>query len=106
MPEYVPKLRLPVRVAQAGVPPIEGWFALAPQARFHAGPETLLERLSAGDRVVPILTDGSTLLVSRAAIQWVEIRPGADRSLVCPASYRVTREERVEILLDGGTRLE
>lgn len=46
MPEYVAKLRARVRIGRPGEETIEGVVALAPRARFHDGPETILERLN------------------------------------------------------------
>lgn len=108
MTSYVEKIRVPVRVSQAGLPPIDGYLALGPQAEFHAGPETLLERLNNVSRVIPFqrAADERTLLLSRTDIDWVAADPAVASSLVCPPTYQVTHEEGVGIRLVGGESLE
>jgi len=108
MPEYIPKLRTGVVVGLAGEEPLEGAVSLSPQAEFHLGPETLLERLNHRDRVVPFQrrSDGAILLVSRAEIEWVEAGRGVDQELICPRGYQVTREERVLVRFTSGHEIE
>ncbi len=107
MTAYVEKIRVPVRVAQGGAPPIEGSLALGPQAEFHAGPETVLERLNAVSRVIPLqrAEDERTLLLNRGDIDWVAADPAVAASLVCPPTYQVTHQESVELRLVGGATL-
>ena len=108
MSEYVRKLRVAVTVSQAGEDePFEGLIALAVRAQFHAGPETLLERLNASDRVIPVERDGDDVfLFNRLEIEWV--LPGADvtADLLGPEVVDGTREERVRLRLRSGERLE
>ena len=108
MTAYVEKIRVPVRVAHAGLPPIEGELSCGPQAEFHAGPETLLELLNTRNRVIPLQRseDDRTLLLSRADIDWVAADPAVAPSLVCPPTYQVTHQESVVIRLTTGASLE
>jgi hypothetical protein len=105
---YVEKIRVPVRVSYGGMPPIEGDLALGPQAQFHAGSETLLERLNQPGRVVPFqrAEDDRTVLLNRAEIDWVAADPTVSSSLVCPPTYNVTHQESVDLRLLGGGSLE
>lgn len=104
MAGYVHKLRAVASVSEQGEEPIEGSFALAPQAQFHDGPETLLERLNSEGRVIPFLLQESdvVLLLNRLAIEWVRPSPNTPRELVCPAPFQVTREERVGVRFKSG----
>src|SRR5262245_2163113 len=108
MTSYVEKIRVPVRVSQAGLPPIDGYLSCGPQAEFHAGPEPLLELLKPRTRVIPLQRseDERTLLLSRSDIDWVAADPAVQSSLVCPPTYQVTHQESVEIRLVGGASLE
>jgi hypothetical protein len=108
MPRYVEKIRVRARVARLGDEPVEGFFSLAPLSPWRAGPETILELVNADRRVIPFLRapDEATLLLTRLAIDWIETGPDVDIDLVRPRTYRVTREERVEIRLTDDTRLE
>ena len=108
MAEYIRKLRVAAHVSQAGEEPLEGFFSLAPRAEFHEGPETLLERLNAPDRVVPFERDSdeAVVLLNRLEIEWVLPGPNARADLLCPRTFRVTREERVCVQLGGGEALD
>jgi hypothetical protein len=108
MAEYVHKLKVGARLQQPGEEPLDGFLSLAPTMRFREGPETLLERLNALDRVIPfhLRADQAVLLVNRVEIAWVAAGPGVGPERICPASYRVTREERVRLRLRDGTDLE
>src|SRR5690348_5627940 len=55
MADYIEKLRVRASVSMPGREPMTGYFALAPQAEFRLGPETLLERLNTQDRVIPFI---------------------------------------------------
>jgi hypothetical protein len=105
--KYIRKLRVVAWVSEPGEPPVEGHFLLNPQAEFHAGPATLLERLNSGDRVIPFqrCEDEAVLLLNRLEIEWVQPGPNVDPSLVCPSNYLVTREERVRVRLKSGDAL-
>lgn len=104
MAEYVHKLRAMAWVSELGEEAIEGSFALTPQAQFHDGPETLLERLNAPDRVIPFecKDDDEILLLNRLEIEWVLPAPPTAPELICPPTYQVTREERVRLRLRSG----
>jgi hypothetical protein len=106
--EYIQKLRITVRISQPGQEPVQGFLSLAPQAEFHHGPETLLERLNARDRVIPFqrYEDGAVFLVSRLDLEWVAAGRIVDHDLVCPRTYRVTREERVHVRLKSGPEFD
>ncbi len=104
MPRYVEKLRVPVRFALLGDAPAHGSLSLAPQAELHDGPETLLERLNAPQRLLPLHrgADGAVVLVTRINIEWVEAGEAVDPQLVRPKTFMTTREERVHLRLLGG----
>jgi hypothetical protein len=106
--EYVRKLRVAAIVSQAGEPPLEGFFALAPRAEFHEGPETLLERLNSPDRVIPFERDSDDVVVlfNRLEIEWVQPGPNVNPELLSPRTFRVTREERVQVRFGGGEALD
>ena len=108
MAEYIPKLRVAAVVSQAGQPPVEGSLSLSPQAQFHLGPETLLERLNTRDRILPFQRrgDGAVLLITRMEVEWVAAGPAVERDLICPRGYRVTREEKVQMRFASGEDLE
>lgn len=108
MTSYVEKIRVPVRVSQGGMPPIEGYLSCGPQAQFHAGPETLLERLNEPSRVIPFqrAEDERTILLNRADIDWIAADAAVAPSLVCPPTYQVTHQESVDLRLIGGASLE
>ena len=107
MSEFSPKLRVAVRVRQAGQEPMDGFLLLSPESEFRPGPETILERLNAGDRVIPFLrrSDGSTLLLTRLDLEWVMAGRGkSDRTV--PATHFVTHQERVLVRLSSGGEME
>lgn len=108
MAEYVRKLRVAVTVSQAGDEPFEGLIALALRAQFHGGPETLLERLNAADRVIPVERSGENdvVLFNRLEIEWVLPGPDVTVDLLGPRPFRVTREERVRLRLRSGDELD
>jgi hypothetical protein len=108
MPEYVDKVRTLVSYARPGEAPVHGVISLGSSARLHDGPETMLERLNAGERVVPFESpDGNHVtLVTRLDLSWVSPRPGTDPKLVGPGTFLVTRQEEVRVRLDGGETLE
>jgi len=98
-PSYVDKNLLPVRVVLPGGEQIDGLVALAPSAPLRDGPETLLDLLNSSQRVIPVIrnADGAVLLVSRLAIEWVEVEHDVDRTLVRPQPRLDSREERVQV---------
>ncbi|NOT33525.1 MAG: hypothetical protein HOP12_05060 [Candidatus Eisenbacteria bacterium] len=108
MPDFVSKIRVPVRVSRANEPPLDAVICLAPSAPVHSGPETILERLNAPDRVVPLepVQGDAIMLVSRHDLEWVAPRPGVDLKLIGPATFRVTHQERVHVRMCSGERLE
>lgn len=108
MTSYVEKIRVPVRVGQAGMEPMDGYLSLGPQAEFHAGPETILERLNVVIRVVPFrrAEDERTLLLNRDEIEWVAAAPGVERELICPPNYQVTNQEHAVLRMMNGAILE
>jgi len=106
--EFIPKLRIAVRIAQPGREPTTGFFSLAPQAQFHEGPETLLERLNTPDRVLPFQrhADNAVVLISRLELEWVATGPGVNEDWICPPTFAVTREERVRVRFKSGDEIE
>ena len=108
MPEFIPKLRVAVRIALPGVEPTHGFLSLAPQAEFHDGPETVLERLNTRDRVIPFQRqkDSAVILVSRLELEWVAVGRGVDDDWISPPTFAVTREERVRIRFRSGEEVE
>ncbi len=104
MPSYIEKIRVPVRLARQGAPPAVGLLALSPQAELHDGPETLLERLNAVQRVLPFQSPDNdiVLLVTRLQVEWVEAGPDVEPRLVRPAAYMPTREELVSVRMTSG----
>jgi len=106
--EYVDKLRVVAFVSQQGQEAVEGVFALTPQAQFHDGPETLLERLNSTDRVIPFQRseDDAVLLLNRIEIEWILSARNVAPELICPPTYRVTREEHIRLRLRSGEALE
>jgi hypothetical protein len=108
MPEYVDKIRTLVRYARPREPEAHGVLSLASATRSHDGPETILERLNATDRVIPFeAPDGrSVTLVTRLDLAWVAPRPGTDTRLIGPGTFLVTRQENVRVRLEDGEQLE
>src|SRR5215470_596561 len=92
LPEYVEKLRIAVRICQGGAEPRDGFFSLFPQAQFHDGPETLLERLNARDVVLPFDAprEGGTYMLNRLDLNWVMATASIYQHLVSPPTYFVT----------------
>ncbi len=104
MPGFVEKLRVPVRMCVAGQAPYPVHMSLFPLAEAHAGPETLLERLNARTRVVPVVSaeDDVVVLATREQIDWIEAGPEVESHLIRPRAYQTTREEQVELRLASG----
>jgi hypothetical protein len=104
MPDYVGKLRVPVRLQLAGADALDGFLSVAPRSALYEGPETLFELLNAPQRVLPFIleSDESVVLVMRQHLDWVEAGEDADPELVSPRPFRVTLEEIVAVeWLDG-----
>jgi hypothetical protein len=100
------KYRMPVQLAIAGGPDVTGWVWLSRHSEHRSAPQTLLERLTARVRVVPVVENEATTLVTRALIEWAEPAPGVEARLVGPAAYAVTREEHARVRLRSGELLE
>ena len=105
---YVGKLLIPVRIMLPGPEQLAGTFALTPASPFRDGPESLLELLNAGSRVVPFLlpTDNAVILLSRSSIDWVEVSAEVEPDRVRPATFMVTREEHVQVRMLDGRKVE
>lgn len=105
---YVDKLLIPALVQLPGCEPVAGVFALSPANPFREGPESLLELLNSAVRVVPFIRDSDdvVMLLSRDAIDWVEVSRDVDASWIHPASFVVTREEEVQVRMIEGQELE
>jgi hypothetical protein len=108
MPRFIEKIRVPVRLASIGAPPLAGRLSLMPLAELHEGPETLLERLNAPARVVPLeqASGEGVRLVMRQHIEWVEAGPEVEERLVRLAPFLTTREENVQVRLLGGGSID
>jgi hypothetical protein len=108
MARYIEKLQAAVRVSQPGEEPVDGWLSLSPQAQFHDGPETLLDLLNSAVRVIPLVRGAGqpVLLLTRLSLDWVMPAPDVTAERVGPRTYRVTREERVEVRFVDGRRIE
>ena len=105
MTRYIQKIKVPVRVSRAGKAALDGYLFLSPDTPLHPGPQTILERLNARDRVIPLARagDGKVLLLSCESLQWVAPGEEIDPGLLCPPTWFVTREERVRLrFIDGG----
>jgi hypothetical protein len=105
MTRYIEKHQVPVRVSWPGQEPQAGFLVPAAQSPHHEGPETVLDLLNSPLRVVPLVRGPgeSVLLLTRLSIEWVMPDPQVPANLVCPRTYLVTREERVELhLVSGG----
>src|SRR5262245_38951574 len=89
--EYVHKLRAVAWVSEQGEEEVEGYFALAPQAQFHPGPETLLEKLNSSDRVIPfhLRENDGVVLLNRLEIERVFPSKSLPPELLCPQTYQV-----------------
>lgn len=107
-PEYVRKVRVSVRILLPGQDPVEGFVSLDPSAERHQGPQTLLERLNRGDRVLPVLRGGErdVLLVNPLDVEVVEALANVPAELVVPPTYLVTHEERVRVRFMSGRMVE
>lgn len=104
---YVHKKRVPVRIAQSGHDPLDGFFALTPRDELGPG-ETILGLLNSSQRVIPFIVegDGSIILLTRINLDWVIAGERADGSLVLPPDYRITREEPVELHFMNGSAID
>lgn len=108
MPRYVEKIRVPVQLALVGLEPAAGFLSLSPSAELHEGPETLLEKLCAPQRMLPFhrAADDAFTLVCVAQIEWVAASVEVAANLVRPAHFITTREERVRVRTQGGATFE
>ncbi len=108
VPSYVEKLLVPARIALPGPEHVAGAFALSANSPFRPGPEPLLDLLNAPTRVVPFIRTGDdvVLLLSRLAIDWVEVDRSVDPAWVRPANIVVAREEHVQVRMLDGRRIE
>lgn len=99
MPTYTQKVRVPVRLSQPNLDPVDGLLALAPRQAGSERPETLLELLNSERNVIPFIrtADSALLLLTRPNIDWVAVGPGTEPRLVIPPDYVVTREQRVQL---------
>jgi hypothetical protein len=108
MPEFIEKIRTLVRYSRPGEEHTHGLVSLSSAAPLHDGPETILERLNAGDRVIPFEAPegGPVTLVTRLDLAWVAPRPGTDSKLIGPGTFLITRQERVRVRIEDGEALE
>lgn len=108
MARFVEKIRTRVRLAQPGREPVGGFLALAPQAPYHEGPETILELLNSSLNVIPFIRedDEAVILLTRTNIEWLAAGPDVPPELIHPPAYSFTREERVDLVLNDGRRID
>ncbi|HEV8480640.1 MAG TPA: hypothetical protein VGR66_07570, partial [Candidatus Eisenbacteria bacterium] len=108
MPNYVEKIRVPVRVSESARPAAMGYFCLSPVANWHEGPENLYDLLNAEVRVLPFhrQEDGAILLFTRMNISHVTVGPEVEPQFVRARLIAVTREEHVLVEMDDGIKLE
>ncbi len=108
MTRYIEKHQVSVRVSRPGQEPQPGFLVLAAQSPHREGPETVLDLLNSPLRVVPLVRGPGepVRLLTRLGIEWVMPDPQVQANLVCPRTYLITREERVEVHLAGGASLE
>ena len=68
----------------------------------------MLDLLNAGKGVVPFLFESGSdaALLTVRYIDWVLAGPGVDPATVCPPTYIVAREERVELCFADGRRMD
>jgi hypothetical protein len=104
LPPFLDKIRIPVTVAQRGLKPVEGHLFLLPVARFHDGPETVLDLLNTELHVVPFepVTNDGVFLLTRMHVDWVRVREAGYERYVRPTHHEVTHTEPVEITLVDG----
>ena len=107
-PAYIEKLLVPARIALPGPEHVTGAFAVSARSPYRPGPESLLELLNAPARVVPFTrsADDVVLLLSRLAIDWVEVDHRVDPTWVRSTSIVISREEQVQVRLLDGRRIE
>lgn len=107
MAGYVQKLRARVRLVLAGDEPVDGVLCLAPYSHLHEGPQTLLELLNSGDRMLPLesLDDESVHLLTRAEIVWAAPLAGVEARLQRPV-VKSPSEEQVRIRMSDGSVIE
>jgi hypothetical protein len=103
----VEKVRIPVRLAQHGREPREGWLLLYPPDQYNR-PETTLEMLNAPRNIIPFIeADGSSvLLLTRANIEWVAIGLDVESQFVVPPDRTVNVEQRVEVHFSDHSKIE
>ncbi len=108
MARYIEKHQAPVRIVQCGHEPMQGFLVLSARARDHEGPESVLDLLNAPTRVVPLVREPGdhVVLLNRSSIEWVAPDPLVHASLVWPASFTVSRQERVKLYFEGGRSME
>ena len=108
MAQYIAKRRAPVRISQPGLDSFDAILSLAPHSRHHQGGETILELLNSGSRVIPLILPGedSVLLATRLNLDWVMATDNVDPAFICPPTYWVTREERVQVTFTDGRSMD
>jgi len=107
-PCYVDKLLLPARIMLPGPEQLTGSFALSASSPVRDGPESLVELLNSGARVLPVIrsNDDAVMLLSRLSIDSVEVGADVQPAWVRPQNFVVTREELILVRLLDGRRLE
>lgn len=105
---YIDKLQVPVRLAQPGLDPRDGFLMLAPRIGSEDRIESLLELLNSRRTVIPFITevDHSVLLINRTSIDWIAVRPSTPPGCILPPGVEWNQSERAELLFADRRRVE
>jgi len=106
--DYVEKVRLPVRLAQPGLPPTDGFLMLVARMEHEQRPETLMELVNAPRIVLPFIgtNEHDVALLVRANIDWVAVGRDGRRDLLFPPGHRVTHGQRMQLSFTNEDRIE
>lgn len=105
---FIEKLRVAVQISISSGPALTGGMAVLPVSEHHVGPETLLDRLNASQRMFPLegSAEGGVVLINPLDVEVVRPAEGTPPILICTASYGTTREERVRVRMMSGVEIE
>lgn len=106
--DYVEKVRLPVRLAQPGMPPTDGFLMLVAQMEREQRAETLMELVNAPRILIPFIgaSERDIALLVRANIDWVAVGKDGRPDLLFPPGYRVTHGQRMQLSFINEDRIE
>lgn len=105
---HILKQRIPVRVAQSGHDPLDGFFFLAMETKDLLQPGTIFEILNSSNGVIPfsLKTDGSVIMLTRLNVDWVMADHHVSPNLILPNDYVATKVEPAELYFMNGTTIE